>query len=496
MTLSEEARLWRPGARTIKEPIPVATRPTGELYRLPLWLPTGARHPLIGGATGSGKSVLINDLMAGMVPCYDVVIWYIEIAKEGQGAAPWAQCVDWLATDAVEAIKMLRAMRRINKARMRQLAVQAAKGKGGDKVTPSRRQPLIVLIIDEANALFACLSSNEEAMALAMDAADEAGKVASEVRAAAESLVIATQRPTVESLGGNGTLHSQLFPSLCLRMNKRRDTQFVLRDIDLDQIDASQLTANGAMYIQDTVGDEPLPLRTLTLFEPAHIFALASLYGPHLQGLRDSADIDAAGADYARRTIPTEMFSDPDDDAPAPARDVVTAGGSTAPSSPAPKPNSPASEPARAAFPQANGGPASTADFAAAATARKNVAAVLADMRAMVEAGDQLDPLPAIPVDQLADDHQAECAPPQPGDAESIEALLTVLAACPPEGMTVGDIVRETLRTERQVPRSTAYRLLAQLCREDPPRAVRSRVPGTKAKRYRYHAAELQDTAA
>ena len=49
--LSEEAKLWLPGGRTIKDPIPLATRPTGELYRLPLWTPNGARHPLIGGAT-------------------------------------------------------------------------------------------------------------------------------------------------------------------------------------------------------------------------------------------------------------------------------------------------------------------------------------------------------------------------------------------------------------------------------------------------------------
>jgi hypothetical protein len=486
MATSDEARSWLPGGRTIKEPIPLATRPTGELFKLPLWLPTGARHPLIGGATGSGKSVLINDLMAGMVPCYDVVIWYIEIAKEGQGAAPWAQCVDWLATTPYEARKMLLALRRINKARMRGLARQAAKGKGSDKVVPSKRQPLIVLIIDEAAALFEVTSGDQDDIALAMECAELAGKVAAELRAGAGSLLVATQRPTVESLGGSGTLHSQLFPSLCLRMNKRGDTKFCLRDVDLDMVDASQLTASGAMYVQDLVGDEPLPVRTLTLFEPAHIFALASIYGPHLQGLRDSADIDAAGADYARRTIPIELFADPDDE-PAPAPERVTATAAAA------KPA------ARSASMMPVGGvPPTAADVAKATESRKNVAAKLAEIRAAVAAGDDLPPLPDIPFDQLNEQHEAEPEPEQPGDAESIATLLAVLTSedTPEEGLSASDVMREAKAAGRAVPRSSAYRLLAKLCRESPPRVRRVNVAEGSKKRYRYQALQLQGAGA
>jgi hypothetical protein len=482
-TLSAEARLWLPGARTVKDAIPLATRPTGELYRLPLWLAGhGARHPIIGGATGSGKSVLINDLMAGLAPCYDVVIWYIEIAKEGQGAAAWASCIDWLATDLLEALKMLKAFRRVGKARMKGLARQAAKGKGSDKVVPSAKDPLVVLIIDEAAALFATIAGDPEILAMTAEATDVAGKVAAELRAAAGSLLVATQRPTVESLGSNGTFRSQLFPNLCLRMNKRGDTKFVLQDVDLDMIDATQLTAPGAMYIQDTAGDEPLPLRTLTLHEPADIFALASLYGPHLKGLRTASDIEAAGADYARRTIPTEMFADPDDE-PTPTRPIADVASPPA-----------ATQPAPAALPAAGGAPATATDIAKARESRKKVNEALAAMRVMVDAGEQLEPLPQIPFAQLAEQHQAEPAPEQPGDAESIVALLTVLADAPDDGMTATEIVRETGRTERTVPKSSAYRLLTRLCNEG--KARRTNVGKGAAPRYRYHAAQMQDANA
>jgi hypothetical protein len=141
-------------------------------------------------------------------------------------------------------------------------------------------------------------------------------------------------------------------------------------------------------------------------------------------------------------------------------------------------------------LPPVNGAPATAADVARAGQSREKVTAVLASMRAMVDAGEQLEPLPQIPFAELAEQHQGEPAPEQPGDAESLVSLLTVLADAPPEGFSATEVIRETGRTEHPVPRSTAYRLLTKLCDEG--KARRSNVAGTgKAKRYRYHA-ELQ----
>jgi S-DNA-T family DNA segregation ATPase FtsK/SpoIIIE len=55
------------------------------------------RHAILGGATGSGKSGGLNDLLASLAACQDVIIWAIDL-KRGMELQPWAPCIDRLAT--------------------------------------------------------------------------------------------------------------------------------------------------------------------------------------------------------------------------------------------------------------------------------------------------------------------------------------------------------------------------------------------------------------
>src|SRR5262249_38025053 len=65
------------------------------------------RHVLIGGTTGSGKSGLLNVLLAVLTGCPDTVLWGIDL-KGGMELGPWARCLHRVATTADQAVGLLR----------------------------------------------------------------------------------------------------------------------------------------------------------------------------------------------------------------------------------------------------------------------------------------------------------------------------------------------------------------------------------------------------
>jgi S-DNA-T family DNA segregation ATPase FtsK/SpoIIIE len=111
---------------------------------------------LLIGVSGSGKSNLMNVLIAWLTMCTDVVVWMIDL-KGGRLAAPWIQpwvdgkcdrpAIDWVATTREEAEKMLNATDRIIDGRSESL-------EGGSKLIPTATRPQIVLFCDETSDLF------------------------------------------------------------------------------------------------------------------------------------------------------------------------------------------------------------------------------------------------------------------------------------------------------------------------------------------------------
>src|SRR5690349_4215685 len=96
--------LWTPGGRRITDGVPLGERADRSPMMLDLWTREhGARHALMGGASGSGKTNTLNVITCGLAACGDAVIWAIEVAKAGQGQAAWLPCFDWLATRLDEA---------------------------------------------------------------------------------------------------------------------------------------------------------------------------------------------------------------------------------------------------------------------------------------------------------------------------------------------------------------------------------------------------------
>jgi hypothetical protein len=143
------------------------------------------RHAIVGGATGSGKSGGLNELLANLAACQDVVIWAIDL-KRGVELRPWAPCIDRLATTPTEAAALLADAVTVLFARAQWLADH---GRGEWEPSPAR--PALVIIIDE----YAELAGD------APDTMSDTDTIARLGRAPAVTLVAATQRPTQKVMG-------------------------------------------------------------------------------------------------------------------------------------------------------------------------------------------------------------------------------------------------------------------------------------------------------
>ena len=101
------------------------------------------RNVLIGGTTGSGKSGIVNIILAVLAACRDVEIWGVDL-KGGMELAPWAPCLTRLATTPCQADELVRdAVRRLNR-RAEQMA-----RKGQRVWEPTLDEPALVIIVDE-----------------------------------------------------------------------------------------------------------------------------------------------------------------------------------------------------------------------------------------------------------------------------------------------------------------------------------------------------------
>lgn len=203
-----EAIPWTgPSVRSITQPITLGVFEDATPVRVSFL----RRHGLLGGIAGSGKSGILNVIVANLAACADVVLWGIDL-KGGMELRPWVACLDRLATTPAEATQLQRDAVGILEARAR------AMGEGSERVwNPSPQHPALVIITDE----YAELAENAP---LAADAADS---VARRGRALAVTELAATQRPTQQAMG-KGALRSQMDIRIALRVRERRDTDLIL----------------------------------------------------------------------------------------------------------------------------------------------------------------------------------------------------------------------------------------------------------------------------
>lgn len=293
--LDDGVAAWMPRQRSVRDPLPLGVYEDGAPATLDMWTPGhGAFHILVGGTSGSGKTNLLNCLLNHLVACDDAQVWGIDIAKSGRNLAPWEQSLTWLADDADGAMALLRAASQAVADRGRAYPIEDS-----PTLEPTPERPLITVVIDEAAALLSETKNPD-----AVEAAELVAQIAQQGRELGVQLILITQRPTVESLGGGnaGTILAQLITRLCLKVTKSFEASFVLRD--WDQFDPSAFYAKGMVLVQTDEGSDPLPVRIYWSSNPKTVKRVNRLfcpYRPALDGPTERGVLAGAGPAWSQR---------------------------------------------------------------------------------------------------------------------------------------------------------------------------------------------------
>lgn len=233
----------------------------------PIYLKLREIAALIVGIRGRGKTNLLNVIIHQLSRCTDVTIWMIDL-KGGRAVKPWLKpwldgkvkrpVLDWVATDRVEAHRMLVGARAL-------IDQRGQSGVGGSKIKPNRSLPAVLVICDEIAALVGMRSGPKSAR----DGQGETSNTLAGIltgciqlgRSEAVDFVLATQRSTVTMIG-NGDLKSQCELRMGLGVTNPQDARSVFEG---NMVAARMLNklkdkaTRGAALIQDGDGGRIAP---------------------------------------------------------------------------------------------------------------------------------------------------------------------------------------------------------------------------------------------
>jgi S-DNA-T family DNA segregation ATPase FtsK/SpoIIIE len=274
---------WRaPVAASASTPVEIGVFEDGSPVRVRL----AYRNTLVGGVVGSGKSGVLNVLLAALVACADVAAWGID-RKGGMELRPWLSCLGRLATDATDATELLRAAVAVLDARAELLAAR------GERLwRPTATAPALVILVDE----YAELPD---------EAAGYADSIARRGRAVAVTLLVATQRPTQQAMG-HGAVRSQMDTRICLRVRERRDADLILgQGMVAAGWRADALDAPGKFLISDPEHTSPRPARAY-LISDADVRVTVTEHAPRRPVAGEVTQATAPDLDHSRAGATSE----------------------------------------------------------------------------------------------------------------------------------------------------------------------------------------------
>jgi S-DNA-T family DNA segregation ATPase FtsK/SpoIIIE len=265
-----------PTASSIRRPWQLGVWETGDQVAVCL----AHQHTLIVGATGSGKSMLLNVVVGELVAARDVVCWGIDF-KGGAELGPWRACLGRVATTPADTDQLLQAATAVLESRLAELG-----RRGLRELAPSPATPALVVVIDEHAELVARCGKP------ALDAIDS---IAKRGRAASVTLILASQRATMGVLGSD-ILRANLRVRFCLSVEDPGEVALALGLGDKKGWPPELLDAPGKFYLRARSQglNRPRPARGY-LATTAQVQQLAA------QHADSSARLDAVSAQAAAR---------------------------------------------------------------------------------------------------------------------------------------------------------------------------------------------------
>lgn len=210
-------------------------------------------HLLVAGQTGSGKSVMINDILTSLLyrnspsdlklilvdpkqveltPYNDLPHLLTPVIHEPE------KCISALKWAVAEMERRLRTMAGVSKRNIEEYNL----------VRPDEKMPYVVIVIDELSDLMMMAARDVEALIV---------RVAQKARAAGIHLILATQRPSVNVI--TGLIKANVPARIAFTTVSQVDSRTII-----DQMGAEKLLGRGDMLYQTS--EMPAPKRVQAAF--------------------------------------------------------------------------------------------------------------------------------------------------------------------------------------------------------------------------------------
>lgn len=210
-------------------------------------------HLLVAGQTGSGKSVMINDILTSLLYRNSPSDLKLILVDPKQVELTPYNDIPHLLTPVIhEPEKCISALKWAVAEMERRLRTMAGTGKRNieeyNRVKPDERMPYVVIVIDELSDLMMMAARDVEALIV---------RIAQKARAAGIHLILATQRPSVNVI--TGLIKANVPARISFTTVSQVDSRTII-----DQMGAEKLLGRGDMlYI---TSDMPAPKRVQAAF--------------------------------------------------------------------------------------------------------------------------------------------------------------------------------------------------------------------------------------